>query len=65
MLSWLGSLSRFINRLCGGYEHESLCGRWARTRGPYSRICRAIDFILGDGHCWDERIHTIKKRAGK
>jgi hypothetical protein len=44
----MGNLSRLINRVCGGKPGESLCARFARTRGSDCWPCLIVGFVLRD-----------------
>jgi hypothetical protein len=58
----MGNLSRLINRVCGGKPGETLCARWARTRGSDCWPCLAVGFVLRNPmHCVDELIYQLKK----
>lgn len=56
-----GMASRKLCRMTGGLPGETLCARWARTRGSHCLPCRIVGFfLLNPDHCYNELVDFLQ-----
>lgn len=61
-MSFLGRISRMLNRTFGGMPGQTLCARMGRKYGHNCLFCRLIGRAVREpDHCWHEMIDDFQR----